>query len=213
MSAGRFRVVTVSREYGSGGAAIAAKLAGLVGFQLLDRALIERVATAARVDPGTAEKLDEHVDPWLARLGRALWFGGIDAVAAVDREALVDAERMAVLAARVIEEAAFIGDCVIVGRGAQCVLRGRSDALHVFVYASVPDRVTRLRRRLEPQADLAQVIEAADRERAAYVRRHFGENWLDPHLYDLMVNAAIGEDAAAATIRTALETGVPRPPA
>ena len=81
MSAGRFRVVTVSREYGSGGAAIAAKLAALVGFQLLDRALIERMANAARVDPGTAEKLDEHVDPWLARLGRALWYGGIDAVA------------------------------------------------------------------------------------------------------------------------------------
>ena len=213
MSAGRFRVVTVSREYGSGGAAIAAKLAASVGFQLLDRALIERIATAARVDPGTAEKLDEHVDPWLARLGRALWFGGIDAVAEVDREAVVDAERMAVLAARVIEEAAVIGDCVIVGRGAQCVLRGRPDTFHVFVYASVPDRVARLRRRLGAQADLAQVIDATDRERAAYVRRHFGEKWLDPQLYDLMVNAAIGEDAAAATVRTALETGVPRPPA
>jgi cytidylate kinase len=213
MSAGRFRVVTVSREYGSGGAAIAAKVAALAGFQLLDRALIERMAHAARVDPGTAEKLDEHVDPWVARLGRALWFGGIDAVAAVDREAVVDAERMAILAARVIEEAAVIGDCVIVGRGAQCVLRGRPDAFHVFVYASVPDRVVRLRRRLDAQADLAQVIDATDRERAAYVRRHFGESWLDPHLYDLMVNAAIGEDAAAATIRTALETAVPPPPA
>ncbi len=157
------------------------------------------------------QKLDEHVDPWLARLGRALWYGGIDAVAEVDREGVVDAERMAVLAARVIEEAAVIGDCVIVGRGAQCVLRGRPDAFHVFVYASIPDRVARLRRRLGEQADFAQVIDATDRERAAYVRRHFGQSWLDPRLYDLMVNAAIGEDAAAATIRTALETGVPRP--
>ena len=211
MSAGRFRVVTVSREYGSGGAAIAAKLAALVGFQLLDRALIERMANAARVDPGTAARLDEHVDPWLARLGRSLWYGGIDAVAEVDREGVVDAERMAVLAARVIEEAAVIGDCVVVGRGAQCVLRGRTDAFHVFVYASIPDRVARLRRRLGEQADFAQVIDATDRDRAAYVRRHFGQSWLDPRLYDLMVNAAIGEDAAAATIRTALETGVPRP--
>jgi CMP/dCMP kinase len=210
MSAGRLRVVTVSREYGSGGAVIAAKLAALLGFELLDRALIERIATTARVDPRTAERLDERVERWADRLGRALWYGGIDAVAPVDREGVVDAARMAALARRVIEEAAEAGGCVVVGRGSQCILRGRSDTFRVFVYASIPDRVARLRRRLGEAAEIEAVIDAMDRERAAYVRRHFGQTWLDPRLYDLMVNAAIGEDAAAATIRTAVETAGPR---
>jgi cytidylate kinase len=206
-----YRVVTVAREYGSGGAAIAAKVAHLIGYELLDRALIERIAAAAHVDRGTAERLDEQVERWAARLGRALWYGGIDAVAPVDRDGVVDADRMAVLARRVIEEAADVGGCVIVGRGAQCVLRERSDTFNVFVYASIPNRIERLRRRLGETADVEQVIEEMDRERSAYVRRYFSQSWLDPRLYDLMVNAAIGEDAAAAAIRTALQTAVLRP--
>jgi cytidylate kinase len=211
MSPPRYRVVTVSREYGSGGAAIAAKLAALLGYRLLDRALIERIASEAHVDPATAAKFDEQVDRWVERLGRAFRYGGIDAVAEVDREGLLDATRAAALAARVIEEAAGAGECVIVGRGSQCVLRDRPDVFHVFVYASSADRARRLRQRLGEAADLGSIIEAMDRERAAYVRQHFGASWLDPRLYDLMVNAAIGEDAAVAVIRTALETAVPAP--
>jgi cytidylate kinase len=210
MTAGGYRVVTVGREYGSGGAAIAGKLAKAIGFELLDRALIERIAQAARIDPKTAERFDEHVDRWLARLGRAFWHGGFYAVAEVDPEGVVDADRLAALGGRIIEQAAAVGGCVIVGRGGQCLLRGRADAFHVFVYAPVGERVLRLRRRLGPDADVDGVIDAMDRERAAYVRRHFAEHWLDPRLYQLMVNAAIGEDAAVATIRAALEHGAPR---
>jgi cytidylate kinase len=211
MSHARYRVVTVSREYGSGGAAIAAKLAALLGYRLLDRALIERIATAAHVDPGTAEKFDEQVDHWVERLARAFRFGGIEAVAEVDHEGVLDAARAAALAARVIREAADIGGCVIVGRGAQCVLRERPDVFHVFVYASIDDRVRRLRGRLGDGVAVERIIDSMDRERAAYVRQHFGASWLEPRLYELMVNAAIGEDAAAAAIRTALQTAVATP--
>lgn len=210
MSPVGYRVVTVGREYGSGGAAIAGKLARAIGFELLDRALIERIARAARIDPATVERFDEHVDRWLARVGRSLWYGGLEAVAEVDREGVVDADRLAALGARVIEQAAAVGGCVIVGRGGQCLLRGRRDAFHVFVYAPLAERRRRLRDRLGPAADVEGLIDAADRERAAYVRRHFSEDWLDPRLYQLMVSASIGEDAAVATIRAALEHGAPR---
>jgi len=208
MNAPRFRVVTVAREYGSGGAAIAARLAERLGFQLLDRALIERIAREARIDPDLAERLDEHVDPWVKRIGHALWYGGFEAVAVVDEDDVVNADRLAVLGGRLIEEAAKAGGCVIVGRGGQCLLRGRPDVFHVFVYASREERLRRLRERLGPGADLELMLEETDRERAAYVRRHFGENWLDPRLYHLMVNAALGEEAAVSVIAAALETGI-----
>jgi cytidylate kinase len=211
MSAPRFPVVTVAREYGSGGAAVAAALAARLGFQLLDRALILRIAEAARIDPDLAERFDEHVDRWVKRIGRALWYGGFEAVAVVDENDVVDADRLAVLSGRIIEEAAAVGGCVIVGRGGQCLLRGRSDVFHVFVYAPREERLRRLRARLGSAADVELALEETDRERAAYIRRHFDENWLDPHLYHLMVNATLGEEAAVSTILAALETGAPRP--
>jgi cytidylate kinase len=211
MSASRFRVVTVAREYGSGGAAVATALASRLGYQLLDRALIERIAEAARIDPDLAERFDEHVDPWMKRIGRALWYGGFEAVAVVDENDVVDGDRLAALSGRIIEEAAAAGDCVIVGRGGQCLLRGRSDVFHVFVFAPREERLRRLRGRLGPGADVELALEETDRERAAYIRRHFDDNWLDPRLYHLMVNAALGEEAAVSIILAALETGAPHP--
>ncbi len=211
MSAPRFRVVTVAREYGSGGAAIAARLAVRLGYQLLDRALVERIAEVARIDPDLAGRLDERVDPWARRIGRALWYGGFEAVAVVDENDVVDSDRVAGLSGRVVQEAASVGGCVIVGRGGQCLLHGRDDVLHVFVYAPREERVRRLHARLGPGADVELALEETDRERAAYVRRHFDEDWLDRRLYHLMVNAALGEEAAVSTILAALGTGAPRP--
>ncbi len=207
MSGSRFRVVTFAREYGSGGAAIAGRLAERLGYQLLDRALLERIAAEARIDPDLAQKLDEHVDPWVRRIGRALWYGGFETVALGDPNGIVDSDRVAALGGRIVEEAAAAGDCVIVGRGAQCLLRGRSDVFHVFVYAPREERLRRLRARLGPVTDLELTLDEVDRERAAFTRRYFGEDRWNPHLYHMMVNAALGEEAAVSVILTALETG------
>jgi cytidylate kinase len=194
------RVITIAREFGSGGAAIASQVAERLRWRLLDRGIVEQAARSAQVDPAVAERLDEQVDPWLHRLGRSFWRGGFEGVATVDEEELLDADRMAQLTAQLLREAAEMGDCVIVGRAAQCVLGGRSDTLHVFVYGPHPARVRRLQRRLPPGTDVDAVIAARDAERASYVRRHFGCSWDDRHLYHLMVNSAGGEDAATAAI-------------
>jgi cytidylate kinase len=200
MSLSPFRVVTVAREYGSGGAAVATRLAARLGYQLLDRALIARIADEAHIDPDLARRFDEHVDPWVKRIGHALWYGGFEAVAVVDENDVVNADRLAVLGGRVIEEG-------------QCLLRGRPDVFHVFVYAPREERLRRLRERLGPGVELELVLEETDRERASYVRRHFGENWLDPRLYHLMVNAVLGEEAAVSAILAAVGADAPGPAA
>jgi cytidylate kinase len=211
MSAGHFRVVTVAREYGSGGAAIAARLAQRLGYELLDRALLERIAAEARIDPDLAEKLDERVDNWARRVSRALWYGGFETVAVGDENGIVDSDRVAALGGRIVQQAASVGGCVIVGRGGQCLLHGRPDVFHVFVYAPREARLRRLRARLGPEANVETAVDAVDDERAAFTRRHFGEDRWNPHLYHLMVNAALGEEAAVAAILVALETGAPVP--
>ena len=118
MTEPRFGVVTVAREYGSGGAAIATRLAERLGGKLLDRTRVERIAEMARGGPDVAGRLDEHVDPWTRRIGRGLRFGGFEAVAVVDGD-VVDSDRVATLSALIVQEAATVGRCVIVGRGAR----------------------------------------------------------------------------------------------
>jgi hypothetical protein len=196
-----YRVLTVAREYESGGDRIAALLAQRLGWKLLDSALIEEIANLAHVDPQLAREFDERVDSWLHRVSRrALWHGGFDAVAVLPETAVFDAETMARLGRAAIEHAWETGDCVIVGRGSQCILQGRPDVFHVFVCAPEALRLASARRHTGGGADAAGWIRAVDGERARYVQMNFGRNWHDPHLYDLMVNSKIGGELVVPTI-------------
>ena len=191
-----FRVVTVAREYASGGASIAQLLADRLGWKLLDRCLVERIAEAASVEPRVAEKYDERLDPWFNKLAEVLWQSpGLRGYIGGPVPNWFDAEAAAGITRRLIEEAAAIGQCVIVGRGSQCILQARGDAFHVFVYAPRGERLARLQAR-EPgltRGQAEQKMDSQDRLRAAYVRDHFGQDWSNRHLYHLQVCSSLGE--------------------
>jgi len=203
---GGIRIITIGGEYGSGRVQIAGEAARALGWNLVDSSLIEAIARAAHVDCETARHYDECIDSWFHRLRKALWHGGYEGVATTT-EAGFDADAMAALARRVIEEAANQGHCLIVGRGGQCILQGRPDAFHVFVYAPRRERLERVRREQSPVADAEALMDTRDRRREAYIRRHFGQEWTNPHLYDLMLCSSMGETAAVASILAAV-----RPP-
>ncbi|MFP5204210.1 MAG: AAA family ATPase, partial [Acidobacteriota bacterium] len=137
-----YRVLTVSREYGSGGGRIAGIVAGWLGWKLLDNELISAVAKAARVESRVVRHYDEHVDSWLRRLNEEAIRGvAVAAGRPILEEDIFDAQRMAALTRRIIEEARTAGNCVIVGRGAQCILENKPDVFHVFIYASLRERM------------------------------------------------------------------------
>ena len=209
-----FRVVTVAREYGSGGARIAQLLADRLDWKLLDRCLVEKIAQAARVEPQLAERYDERPDPWVNRLVRALWQGGLmRGTMAGPIPELFDADTMASLSQRVIEEAADIGNCVIVGRASQCILQERSDAFHVFIYAPRAERLRRVRSRHASRTEAEAALEARDQERAALIRRYFNQDWSNRHLYDLMISSKLGEEIVLSTILSAMGAGRASPAA
>ena len=142
------RAITIAREYGSGGAVVARLLADRLGWRLLDRDLLNEVARTANVAPAVAERFDERIDPWFHRLVKhALWRGAPDAPISVDNFDLFDAEMMAVIGRKVIEEAARMGNCVVVGRGGQCILYGWPEVFHVFLYAPIEIRKKRVAER------------------------------------------------------------------
>ena len=145
------RAITIAREYGSGGAVVARLLADRLGWRLLDRDLLNEMARAANVAPAVAERFDERIDPWFHRLVKhALWRGAPDAPISVDNFDLFDAEMMAVVGRKVIEEAARMGNCVMVGRGGQCILHGWPEVFHVFLYAPIEIRKKRVAERRGP---------------------------------------------------------------
>jgi cytidylate kinase len=120
---------------------------------------------------------------------------------------------MASLSQRMIEEAADIGNCVIVGRASQCILQKRSDAFHVFIYAPRAERLCRVRSRHASQAEAELALDARDQERAALIRRYFNQDWANRHLYDLMISSKLGEGIVLSTILSAMGVGCAGPAA
>jgi cytidylate kinase len=200
-----FRIVTIAREYGSGGAGIAQQLADRLDWKLLDRCLVEKIAELARVDPKLAAEYDERPDPWINRIVRALWQGGLmRGTMAGPMPELFDADTMAALSRQVIEQAAAIGSCVIVGRASQCILQQREDAFHVFIYAPRAERLRRIRGRHASRAEAELALEARDQERATLIRRYFNQDWANRHLYDLMISSKLGNEKVLATVLSAM---------
>jgi cytidylate kinase len=200
-----YKVLTVSREFGSGGGRIAGLVAEKLGWKLLDGELIDAIASASHVDPKVVSSYDEHVESWLRRMNRQAMRGAALAAGVVPSDTnAFDPDVAAELSRQIIEQAYKDGGCVIVGRGSQCILQNKCDAYHVFIYAPFKERVKRLRTRLEPGAKIEQRIHTVDGERALYLRQRFGREWNDLHLYDLMISSCENEDQTARVILSAM---------
>ncbi len=196
------RVITIAREYGSGGAAIGRELANRLGWKLLDRELILELAHRAHVQPSEVLEMDEHPSSNIARVLKAFWLGNVHAWSGPPPD-VVDADYLAELSAIVIREAAKLGQCVIVGRGAQCVLREHEDVFHVFVYGSRQEKLRRLQNRYPTGVDCEAALDEFDRTRQAYIRTYYKCDRADRHLYDLMINSDLGIERTASVILAA----------
>jgi cytidylate kinase len=200
-----YRVLTVNREFGSGGGRIAQTIAEWLGWKLLDKDIIDAIAYAAHVDSNVVRHYDEHVDSWLRRLNQqAMRSAALAAGLELGDDSVFDAEQTVKISQKIIEKAYSDGNCVIVGRGSQCVLQCKPDVYHVFVYAPYKERIARLRARLEKNANPEQRMRTVDGERAKYLQQYFGKCWNNPHLYDLMISSHADEDATARAILYAM---------
>ena len=203
----KYRLLTVNREFGSVGGRIAQAIAESLSWKLLDRDIIDAIAYAAHVDPSVVLRYDEHVESWLRRLNQqAMRSAALAAGLELRDNAVFDAEEMVKISQKVIEQAYSDGNCVIVGRGSQCVLQHKPDSFHVFVYAPHKERILRLRDRLPRGADIEQRIRSVDAERAKYLQEYYSKHWLNPHLYDLMISSHEDEDSTARIILCAMNS-------
>lgn len=190
------RIVALSREYGSGGAVIASEVGSILGWELIDRAFIERIAAMAGVTRDEAVLCDERVASWVERLTQSLWTGS-PGTYVPGRPDVFDPDRMQALAQQVVLQVAeHTRGAVIVGRGSQCILHRRDDVLSIFVYAPFEQRLRRLRPRFASEDDAIAEIERMESERTQFIRHYFGWDRSDRNLYHLMINSSIGVPTA-----------------
>lgn len=198
------RIITVEREYGSGGAKIAELLAARRGWKLWDTNLTAEIAHRANVDPQAAQRCDERCDPLLHRLFKVFARGSYERSMPLADAPGFDTDTMVALLRRVIEDVASGGNCVIVGRGSPYILRNRSDAFHVFVYASEAEKIRRLATIGKNDKEAIELIRTIDHERSSFIKRYFGGDWPTRELYHLMINAGMGDEKVVETISEAI---------
>lgn len=188
-------VITIGREYGSGGRLIAKKLSEDMGITFYDKQLISDVAKKT----GFSEhfiRSAEHQRPTNSFL--------YDLYTSVQTPSVPD--QVFIAQAKVIKEAAARESCVIVGRCADYILREQPNCLKVFINAPLDQRIRRAREEYGVQeANLESFVIRQDRARASYYNYFATGRWGQSREYDLCINSRIGIDAAAAVIRAAAE--------
>ena len=194
------RLVTIEREYGSGGAEIAQKVALRLGWKLWDQALTDEIARVMDCPKRTVAEHEERRDSLHYRLFKSFMRGSFEGSLNAPRLKMVDADCIRQVAQKVVNTAAAQGNAVIVGRGSAYYLQGRADALHVFIYAPFGEKVRRLEARGKSESEAIELAESVDRERAEYIRKYFDVEWPARDLFHLMINSTIGDEMVADTI-------------
>jgi cytidylate kinase len=193
-------VITISRQFGSGGQRVAARVCELLGYSYLDKLLVTQIAAEVGLSgKELADYSEEHrtISNFLDRLFRP---GPHDFVrVAVRSQDVSGAEtittkclnqtRCANLIRSAILRAYQRGNVVIVGRGGQATLQKMPGVLHVRLEAAMGNRILRIQKSEGLDAERArQRALQEDQTSAEYLRRLFGIRWDDSTLYHLLIN-------------------------
>ena len=198
------RVITLDREFGSGGADIARLVAQRLGWKLWDQLLTVEIARLLECDCGAVEKHEERKDPLYYRLLKGFLHGSNEGSVNLPQAKIADADCIRQVAEKVVRQAAESGECVIVGRGSSYYLRDCPDVFHVFIFAPYDEKVRRVMASGKSQKEAMQLVETVDRDRAAFIKEYFRVDWPDRTRFHLMINSTIGEETAAQSILNAV---------
>jgi cytidylate kinase len=200
------KIITIEREYGSGGGEIAEHLSKELGWKLWDQLLTEEIAKLANCPKSVVEVREEKTDPLYYRLFKSFLRGSYEGSLNAHKLNVVDSESILKFTERVVLHAAKRGNSVIVGRGSQHFLRNREDTLRVFLYAPREDKIRRLLARGKTLKEAEERVDTVDRERADFIERYFHVQWPDRDVYHAMINTKMGDEGVARTILDLMKT-------
>lgn len=180
------RVITIARSYGSGGRKMGKLLAKELGFEYYDREILRIASDESGISEELFNQMDEVKKMSLFRIARDMYTGE---VIPPDSDDFISNENLFHYQAKIIRELAATRSCVIVGRCANFILRGRENVMNVFVTAPIVDCVRRVMETDGLNLEEAEKkIKKVDKRRADYFKYFTGREWHDAALYDLCLN-------------------------
>ncbi len=173
------RTITIEREFGAGAAAIAEKLAAQLGWKLWDQNLTAEIARLAQVDRASIERAAEAGNGVIVGRGATYLLRNPRKTECGAKQFLT---RMAVRAAPF------------------ALLRHRTDAFHVFIYAPLEEKIRRVKASGKSEAEAIELISTIDQERATFIQKYFSKEWPTRHLYHQMINSRVGDELVVRAI-------------
>ncbi len=188
------KIITISREFGSGGRTMGRKIAERLGIPFYDKELVDQIAVESGFAPKFVEEHGEH-SPSGSFFSYAFAPQGVPGI----MNGLSTADFLWNIQCNVILQLADQGPCVIVGRNADYILKDRPDALHVYVFADVPYRAERIVRLYgESEKSPEQRLAEKDKRRRVNYQHYTGRTWGMAQNYDLCLDTGVlGEDYCA----------------
>lgn len=184
-------VITVGREFGSGGRIVAQRVAKALGVPFYDRAVLKMVAE----ETGFSQDFIQQTEQRKA--------GGFFFDIYMDVQNLPVTDQVFLAESKVIRRVAEQGSCVIVGRCADYVLRDREEVFSVFFHAPIKERILRAEKEYRlKESNIQAQISKIDRGRAAYYERYTNGRWGQAQNYHLTINSTLGLDKAAELMLT-----------
>ncbi len=181
------RIITVSREFGSGGRELGRRLAERLGFEYYDNEIIKQIADHTSFSEEYIRQIIEGKTHRLYPITINNSFSYISDSHAQMVSTVYEAQ------AQVLRELAELSDCVIVGRCADYLLRDYKP-FRIFVYASLESRMQRCMARGDgenlSESELRKMIRRIDRNRARYYGDCTGQSWGEKENYDLCINTS-----------------------
>ena len=181
------KIITISREFGSGGRSIGRKVAEELGIPFYDKELVEQIAMESGFAPKFVEEHGEH-SPTGSFFSYAFAPQGVPGI----MNGLSTADFLWNIQCNVILQLADQGPCVIVGRNADYILKDRPDALHIYVFADAPYRADRIVRLYgESEKTPEQRLNEKDKRRRVNYQHYTGRTWGMSQNYDISLDTGV----------------------
>lgn len=183
-------IITIGREYGSGGKYIGEQLAKRLQMSFYDKEIIKRLSKEKNIDEKILESMDEkHKNSfWYTLAMSALSFeDSVNSLTDLPTE-----DKYFIETSKMIEEIAQENNSIMIGRCANVILRNKPDSLHIFLYAS--DMDFKIKRKIEfagmTNQKAKKMIERIDKQRASYYAYYTEEKWGAKESYDLLIDTS-----------------------
>jgi len=194
-------VITIARQYGSGGKTIGNMLADQLGIKAYSREILKLASEDSGINETLFNQVDEKLkNTLLFRVMRKEYNGEL---IPPESEDFLSNQNLFNYQAKVIKELAAAGPCIIIGRCADYVLAGNPNVVSVFVHASAEHNLRQvIERGAHSGRDVEKFIQKTDKYRGDYYKYYTGHEWTDARNYDLSLNSErLGFDGCCEAIK------------